>query len=339
MLSRSFKSLVLFSITILFLFSAEAKNVIFFQGEVVGLSLEEASVAQATVSKEYAIFSGDKIVTAIEDTASTEEKSLAAIAKEATADNYISVSFVKLPSKIIVDASLYDLSGEMKLNSSTTISSLDEIVSAGRTLAPALTVVKPLVPKAPLNKVVEKPEAYTSSETTAEDVTVQKSESTSASHTDMIIGAKVGMYYVFGDSVASNLFALGFILRVDAGKILADIGISPLFFPLGGTRNDSIYSYGGINFELGANYLFSHDKPNTFFLGGGLQPRILLAYSDEGFGLAPYIQLGGLFMRNTSLKTFVSMKLAYNIQPIYKTYSDKIGITPIELGIEFGIGF
>ena len=130
-----------------------------------------------------------------------------------------------------------------------------------------------------------------------------------------------------------------------AGSIGAGVAI-----PSDSNDDANTRGYGGLFAEFGASaYLGPLGSP--FYVGGGVIPRLFFGPSDGGVMAAFYVQAGYMFMRTSSTRLYVELRVAQNAMPVRlgRSYDSYTGTTvvrdepttiyPTELGVQVGIGW
>jgi hypothetical protein len=145
-------------------------------------------------------------------------------------------------------------------------------------------------------------------------------------------GIKIAAMYPLGynGEKYSSIVGIGYDMRFDAEKFFMEFGaggrIPTAMF------NNTTYEYGGVAFELGANYFL---LPGSFglYTGGGIVPFLNLVGggSDNSpiqFGLAPYIQIGMVVPRESRAQFYFDFRISQQLMPINSTYDEKVYFGP-----------
>jgi hypothetical protein len=181
---------------------------------------------------------------------------------------------------------------------------------------------------------------------------------------DKLKGIKVcGVYPIGWDnssSTISSIGGIGFDMRMEAEKFFLEFGV--------GARIPSEMSdqakpkYGGISFELGGSYYLYQNQIVGLYSGIGIIPGFNLAnINSDGpeMNLAPYLQIGIMMPRMSSVRFYFDVRVAQHIMPVttlnytnygvstYDAYGNFIsGDTqvkrtdhPTEVGINVGIAW
>lgn len=170
---------------------------------------------------------------------------------------------------------------------------------------------------------------------------------------EKVSGLKVGAYYpvVLEGSLAS-FTTLGYNMRMESRKFFVEFGANARI--PSAIADESKRKYGGFALEVGASYIFN-DGPFGLYAGGGVIPHFnfVTMFDTDGstLGLAPYLQAGITFPRNSRTRFYVDVRIAQNALPIatnvdrydYNTYTDIEGTGkihhPLEVGMNIGIGW
>ena len=95
--------------------------------------------------------------------------------------------------------------------------------------------------------------------------------------------------------------------------------------------------------EIGGSYYLWNDSLSPY-VGAGIMPRIAFGFGDGGVQLAPYGQLGLMFMRESSSRLYCDLRVAQLVTPFDKTRWDwedgrERKVYPTELTVAVGIGW
>ncbi|MBN1308521.1 MAG: hypothetical protein JXA18_11420 [Chitinispirillaceae bacterium] len=172
---------------------------------------------------------------------------------------------------------------------------------------------------------------------------------------EKVSGIKVGAFYpIVRDGYLVGITAFGYNMRMESEKFFVEFGANARI-PSSMT-DDAKRKYGGFGLEVGSSYFFTR---GTFGLygGGGVVPHFnfgSLIYEDGlEMGLAPYLQFGITFPRNSRTRFYFDMRIAQNVLPIHTgvdrdstslwayddTYPPRKTHRPCEMGMNIGIGW
>jgi hypothetical protein len=170
---------------------------------------------------------------------------------------------------------------------------------------------------------------------------------------EKIHGIKVGGYYPYIiDDHMSTFTSIGYNLRMESSKFFIEFGANGRF--PSALFDDTKRSYGGLGLEVGGSYIFT-DGIFGVYAGGGVIPHFNFVQIFE-MGLAPYLQFGITFPRNSSTRFFIDIRVAQNVLPVSSGwdesdyyyddpyYEEETSLPyqtnfPCEIGLNFGIGW
>ena len=242
-------------------------------------------------------------------------------AQKLGANEYVFVTATKLDSRISLQATRYGADGHYIYSAKMSATSLDDIEPASDRLARALI----------------------HQESTAEARTVNNVTRTEQSQpiratSQKIAGFKGSFTYPIGwksGNVAPQMSG-ALDLRFESGMHLIEFGLG-LTFPAG----HSDYAYGGIWADIGGDFYLTDDNIAPY-IGGGIMPRL---ESSSLANLAPYVQVGVMFFRDSSTRLYTDFRLAQNLLPVRvggdgDIYGDSgTDLFPTELTFSIGMGF
>ncbi len=167
--------------------------------------------------------------------------------------------------------------------------------------------------------------------------------------TEKLSGIKAGAYYPYIlDGTIVPFTSIGYNMRMESRKFFVEFGVNGRF--PSAMFNDTKRQYGGIGLEVGGSYLFTEGVIGLYG-GGGVLPHLNFANDAMEMGIAPYLQAGITFPRNSGTRFFVDVRVAQNALPIstgtsesYDYYSDETYPPvqtnyPCEIGMNIGIGW
>jgi len=150
---------------------------------------------------------------------------------------------------------------------------------------------------------------------------------------------------------AANV-TIGYNMLIESEKLLLQFGAGAM---IPSAMEDTKRYYGGVYFDIGAGGLIGNtNSPVIPFLGGGINPLLNFATATSGMemGLAPYVNFGILSSRALGTRMYCAFRFGVNLLPI--TTREKVVVDnggwpdweyvshkdhPIELGLQFGIGW
>lgn len=148
-------------------------------------------------------------------------------------------------------------------------------------------------------------------------------------------GVKTGFTGAFSSSGdISPMGSLAFDVRLGGDRWFAVLGAG--FLIPAQMFSATATSYGGIGFDLGANYYLT-DTDFAPYVGGGVMPR--LVFSGSVFNLAPYLQVGATISRKSGVHLNVDARVAQNVLPTNTNFSTGAGVFPTEVSVNLGVGF
>jgi hypothetical protein len=160
----------------------------------------------------------------------------------------------------------------------------------------------------------------------------------------------------------SSIVGIGFDMRFEAEKYFLEFGVGPRI-PTA-MLDSTTYQYGGVAFDIGANYYIRPDNVGVY-IGGGLVPLLnffgtssSLDGSPFQFGLAPYVQIGMVLPRQSRAQFFADLRISQHLMALkssytytesvydstynyynYTTKTVEVTDRPFEIGFDFGILF
>jgi hypothetical protein len=142
----------------------------------------------------------------------------------------------------------------------------------------------------------------------------------------------------------SPLIAIGFDLRAESERFFLEFGAGGKFPSVSSDSRKRVY--GGIYTELGASYFFIN-KAIGVYGGIGVIPQILII-GNSAAAVAPYLQFGISFPRNSRMHIYSDIRIAQHVIGIETGDSyDSFSSTetplhtdfPTEISLQIGIGF
>jgi len=244
---------------------------------------------------------------------------------------YIVINAVKLDQRIAIDATLYNKHGSHLYQTHATAMSLDDMQAVSERIAISLHRRTEIEHTQTLDNVTEK-EAKRPTRTFAEKVA----------------GFRTAVVLPFAPDLDPAPMLLGqFDMRLEGQSYFVEFAAG-LMLPSDFDDSESRASIGGLVGQLGASYYLSHTSVSPY-VGGGLSPRLIFG-DYNGAGLTVGGQLGLMFMRQSSTRIYIEIRLDQNVLPLSTDYSDyddqypyegqdSDDVFPTELSFAAGIGW
>lgn len=169
---------------------------------------------------------------------------------------------------------------------------------------------------------------------TRSNVTAAEAQATGAPNrmgSEKVIGVKTAFGAPVGSESYSAQGSVAFNARLEHERYFIELGAGILVPAMA----QGALSYGGITTEIGAS-VYLTDGDFAPYVGGGLQPRII--FSGSILNLAPYVQAGLMFFRESSTRLYVDARVSQNVLPI-GTSDSGASLFPTELTAQVGVGF
>ena len=141
--------------------------------------------------------------------------------------------------------------------------------------------------------------------------TVTKTEGKRPNRTwiEQVTGFKAAFTYPVGYvAEIAPMLNIGFNGRFESTHSFLEFGAG--FVIPGGI--DAERTYGGVYGELGANWYLGSASTSPY-LGAGVLPRLA---SSTIINLAPYVQAGLMFFRESSSRLYADLRVAQNVLPV-----------------------
>lgn len=249
-------------------------------------------------------------------------------AQKLGAHEYVYMTAIRLESHIALQATRYGADGHYIYSAKMSATSLDDIEPASDRLAKALIH-----------------EESTAEARDTENVTRSEQAQPIRARSQKIAGFKGSFTYPYGwgKNVAPQMSG-AFDLRLENAMHFIEFGIG-LTFP----TPDHQYAYGGIWADIGADFYLTNDNIAPY-LGFGVMPRLM---GDSLANVAPYVQGGAMFFRDSSTRIYADFRVAQNLLSPVTTggefvYDDATGsyepaahkhVYPTEFTFSIGVGF
>lgn len=232
------------------------------------------------------------------------------------AREYVYVTAVRLEAHIVLTATRYDAEGTFVYSAKMSASSLDDIEPASERLARAL-----------FNR------QSTDEARTMSNVTHTEQGQPTRVGSQKVAGFKGSFTYPHGwsDKVATQMSG-AFDLRLENGMHFIELGIG-FTVAAPGER----YGYGGFWLDMGGDW-YLMDTSTAPYVGIGIMPRLM---GDSIANLAPYLQGGVMFFRESSTRLYTDFRVAQNLVPVGFDRPDapRKHLYPTELTFSIGMGF
>lgn len=264
---------------------------------VEGTNLDpgEVNAISQTVASAYQVAQPDAVVPmpearrAIEETGSVQEA-----AKKLGATEYIYATAVRLDTRIVITATRYSASGAPLHSAKMTATGLDDVEPTSERLAKALSH-----------------QQATMTTQTLDTVTQSEAKRPNRVWSDKVTGFKAGITYPIGwGHEISPMMNAGFALRVEGDNHFLEFGVG-LVLPANASDSSRL-SYGGVYGDIGADFYLARASTSPY-LGFGVMPRLM---SRELTNLAPYVQAGLMFFRESSTRMYLDLRVAQNVLPV-----------------------
>jgi hypothetical protein len=299
--------------------------------EGTNLSPGEADAISQTVASAYQVAQHEAVIPlfsvrqAIEQTGGVQEA-----ARKLGATEYVYATAVRLETRIVITATRYSVSGNPLHSAQMSATGLDDVEPTSERLAKALASQQ-----AP------------SATQTLDTVTRTEAKRPNRTWSEKATGFKAGFTYPVGwGHDISPMMNAGFALRIEGREHFLEFGVG-LILPANASDNDHL-TYGGVYGEIGANFYLAHHSTSPY-VGFGVMPRLM---SSEVTNLAPYVQSGLMFFRESSTRMYVDLRVAQNVLPVgfsadnrYDSASGSYSSTPAlrlyptELTLHVGVGW
>jgi hypothetical protein len=296
--------------------------------EGTNLRPSQIDVISQTMTAAYQAAQTDAVIPLVTTRQAIEQNgSVQNAAQKLGASEYIYATAVRFETHILITATRYTSDGTVIYTSKMKAASLDDVDMTAERLAKGL--------------VTKKAVAETR---TIESVTVSESKAPNQTWSNKVPGFKAGLVYPIGwGKTIEPMMTAGFEFRLEGKDKFLEFGVG-LTIPPGNTDG---LSYGGVYSEIGLNYYLSENSTAPY-LGFGVMPRLM---SMQVTNLAPYLQGGVMFFRESRTRAYLDLRVAQNVLPVgfgstysydsntgNSTSSGKQDLYPAEVSLQFGIG-
>ncbi len=293
---------------------ATTSNVSKAKAEAIGILLADA----------YASESGERTFDpSATGPALKEQGTAGAAAASLRATEYVAVRIVKLDEKYVISATRYAADGSIIHSARISAASLDDAAPATERLARALH-----------------DRSSISEAMTLDDVTQEESRRPNRVKTETVAGIKAGVTYAIAKDVRFEpMTTISYDGRHEGNNYFVEWGAG---FTIPTNPDGDNEAYGGLHLELGGSYYLTQATTSPY-VGAGVLPRIL----SEGISVAPYLQGGVMFLRQSSTRLYTDVRIAQHVLPMDFGYTleedgrraERNDVYPTEFTLSFGVGW
>ena len=296
------------------------------------LAPDDAEAISQMVTSAYRLAQRDAVVPlsearrAIEKTGSVQQA-----ARELGATEYVYATAVHLDTTIVITATRYAANGTPLHSVKMSATGLDDVEPTSERIAKALVSHE-----------------ATGATQTIDTVTKTEGRRPNRTWSEKVTGFKAGFTYPIGwGHEISPMMNAGFSARVEGGEHFLEFGVGVI---LPANASDAQHrTYGGVYGDIGANFYLAHSSTSPY-LGFGVMPRLM---SSEVTNLAPYVQSGLMFFRESSTRMYLDLRVAQNVLPVgfsgsggqydsasgSYTSTPELHLYPTELTLHVGVGW
>lgn len=282
-------------------------------------SFGEVCAAEYARVNESIVIAPTQAQAAVGENGSLVEAARALQMREVVELTLVDLSTPRARGRLLVSAVRRGLDGKELYRADLTADSLDDAPPVCERLALSLTRQVP--PSQTLNR---------------HNVTAHEQRVTGKPNrlgAERLFGIKTAIGVPVGAEPFNPIGGIAFNARFEQEKYFIEVGLGVL---IPATLTPGLASYGGLSAELGASaYLTGGDL--GLYVGGGLQPRILV--SSTVLGLAPYGQVGLMFARQSSTRLYVEARVSQNVLPVARALGSPASLFPTELTAQVGVGW
>jgi hypothetical protein len=298
--------------------------------ECTNLTLGECSAVEALFADAYALASGQPVARQAVPAGPSGEPAPAA----PMVGEHVRVSAVRLSTRIALRAQQVRSDGTAAHAVEMTATGLDDVQPAANRMSQAL------VKRTSIEQTM-----------TIKNVTQSEGRAHNRTFTEKVMGFKTSLTTPFtSDLELAPMLALQFDGRFETDSYFLEFGAGATI----PTDSNDRRGYGGLFAEFGGSaYLGPEGTP--LYLGAGIIPRLFFSSDAGGVAAAVYGQVGLMFMRTSSTRLYIELRVAQNAMPIkFKTstklpvaptnssgsvYTSEISKYPTELALQVGIGW
>ncbi len=314
---------------------AFAADVAVYPVEGTNLQPGENDAIGVMIAESYRAESGLSVIGPSQsEKAVSEAESKTAAAEQLGVSEYIVTSAIRLESKLLITSSLYEAGGRRKYRVRATAASLDDMEQVSARISRSLYLRVPF-----------------QHSLTLETVTKTENKVPNRTFSEKVFGIKTAVILPLAiDHTFDPMASLGFNGRLEGNTYFLEFGAG-VMLPADFDDDDGRISMGGLFAEIGGSYYLGSSSISPY-VGGGLSPRILLGSYDGGVNIAPFLQLGLMFMRESSSRLYTEVRVSQNVLPMEAGYDYCRGydcteqnedsgdtVYPTEIGIALGVGW
>lgn len=309
---------LLISLTVPLAAAEAARAATLLRPSCTNLTEQECHAIEVLFGDAYATASGQPVV--------AEAKGAEAPAAPAT-DQVLEVSALRLALKIHVRGTLRRPDGAPIHSAEMTAASLDDMPPVAERISRALV------------------HRTSVTQTRALD-TISRTEAVRPNriYSEKVIGFKTGLIQALSSETSfAPMIGLQFDARFEAETYFLEFGAG-MMLP---AEEEEGRGLGGLFAEFGASHYLGQGNVSPY-LGGGVSPRILFTSADGGVRAAAYGQIGLMFMRFSSTRLYMELRVSQNLMGI-KVFEDetstsfsgdaKVSVYPTEVALQVGIGW
>lgn len=300
---------------------ALAADVAVFPVEGTNVAPGDVDAVGAMLAQAYAAESGLDVLTPQQAEASSAYQSgkpLAEAAQQLGVSQYIETSAVFLRTKMVIAATLRNAADSAKVQDArVTAASLDDMEQVAERLSAALH----------RGETIEETR-------TLHNVTKVEGRTPNRTWIEKVVGFKTGLSAAIASGAKFEpVGTIAFDMRFESTHGFLEWGVGLL---LPSDPDSSRAVYGGLFADFGGAYYLGNRSVSPY-VGGGVTPRILFGSGFGGtIGFAPYGQLGLMFMRESSTRLYLDLRVAQNVLPLKHSGNR---LYPTEVGMLAGIGW
>lgn len=256
------------------------------------------------------------------------------------ADETIELSFVRLESRVQVQATRSGPSGETLHTVRATMESLDDAPEILDRVALALHRGVAFERTATYDPAQAKEAAPARKEPVRPPDPPPKAPKKEIRDSEFVSGFKLGFVFPYSPRQAFDGYvSAGYNGRIEVRSFFFELGAG-LGLPLltsDANRRPERWQMGGLYTEVSFNgYLTRTDV--SPYLGVGISPRLWFTNRSAGTNLLPFVQGGAMFFRKSSMRFFTDVRAGYNLTPL-REIIDSRELHPFEFGLNLGLGF
>jgi hypothetical protein len=293
-----------------------------FPPQATNLEPGPAQALGQLLANEYARASGQPVVLPAQAGAAVQPgMSLAAAADALGVDEYLDTTAIGLGEGMLVTTTRHRRDGSPVYSAQMRAQSWDDLPEVSARLARALHERVP-------------PEKTR----TLSTVTQRETRSPARVAAEEVVGFKTFLDRPLGSGF-EPILGLGFDARFEQERYFLEFGFGMLI------SSDSTHSrdgYGGLYSEFGASYYLASANVSPY-VGAGLSPRLVWSGGESSpANLAAWGQLGVMFLRTSSTRIYVDLRLTQNLLPLQRDMGDELPGAPDDMRypteVSLGVG-